>query len=138
MFESMIRKVNKWDYQVYHNGERTNFSASRVKGFKQYIEKLAKSPELKEHKVYFFHNEPNFASFGMSEEIDLVWVDFDGKITHIEENFLMNKISITIPKTKYIYVFAKNTVKKNKILENDTLTHQHNRPKDEIRLSDWV
>ncbi len=138
MLKKLQRTINKRDYFLIHNGERTNINAKRIKGFKEYINKLAKTPEMKEGKAFFIYNEFNFASFGMSEEIDLVFVDWDGKIIHTEESFAMNKITPKFDGVKYIYILTKNTLKKKKILTNDTLTHEYNRKKSEIKIGDFL
>lgn len=138
MIKRLQKNVNKRSYKLYHNGEEINIIATRVKGFKNYINKIAKSKELVDGKAFFIYNEYNFASFGLSEEVDLVFVDWDGKITHTEELFLMNKISDSYKKTKYIYILPKNSIKKNKILTNDTLVHRYDRKKSEFKISDFI
>ncbi len=138
MLDGMIKTVNKRKYQLFHNGEIMNFMITRIKGARDYINHLAKNPELKENKAFFIYNEYNFASFGMSEKLDLVWVDWDGKVIHLEESFDMNKISKKIDNSKFIYVFPKHSIKKNKILANDTITHAYKRKKGEIKISDFI
>ncbi len=123
---------------MVHNGERIKFIGQRVKGFKEYINLIAKSPEIKETNVFFTYNEPNFASFGMSEPLDLIWVNWDGKIIHVEEGFEMNKISKKVDNTKFIYIMASNSIKRNKILVNDTLIHRYDRKKSEYTISDFI
>ncbi len=138
MLERIQKIVNRRKYHLIHNGEKTNIIARRVKGVKEYIKYVAKSPELKEGYGFFIYNEPNFASFGMSEVIDLVFVDWDGKIIHLEESYDMNKISDMFPKTKYIYILPADTIRKNKILNNNTLTHLYDRQKSDIKMSDFI
>ncbi len=137
MLDTIRKNVNKRKHILVHNDERTKFVATRIKGFKEYLDNLARTPELKEFKAFFIYGEPNFASFGMSEKLDLLWVDYDGKIIHIEEGFAMNKISPRIKGTKYIYILPQNSIKKNKILANDTLTHVYDRPKGGLQIGDF-
>ncbi len=138
MLEKVQKLVNRRKYYLIHNGERINIITRRVKGVREYIKYVAKSPELKEGFGFFIYNEYNFASFGMSEVIDLVFVDWDGKIIHLEESYDMNKISDVFPKTKYIYILPSGTIRKNKILTNNTLTHAFDRQKSDIKISDFL
>ncbi len=138
LLETAQKHINNRRYFLVHNGERVDIITRRIKGFREYVRHIAKSTELKEGLGYFFYNEYNFASFGLSEPVDLVFVDWDGKIIHIEESFITNKISEKHEKTKYIYLFPANTVKKNKMLVNNTLTHEYQRRKDELKISDFL
>ncbi len=136
MIKNIQELVNKRNYSLVHNGNKTKLTVKRIKGFKEYVNNLAKSTELVEGKGFFIYNEYNFASFGMSEKLDIVFVDWEGKIIYIEESFDMNKISKIENDTKYIYVFPRNTIRKNKILMNDTLNHENIRGKSGISITD--
>ncbi len=138
MLKKLQRQVNNRKYFLVHNGEKLNITIRRIKGLKEYIKYVAKMTEAKEGKGFFIFNEYNFASFGMSEVLDIVFVDWDGKVFHIEESFNMNKISEKFDNTKYIYVLPKNTINKNKILTNDTLTHEYDRKKGAIKMTDFL
>ncbi len=138
MLKTLQKYTKHRKYILVHNGEKMNFQAQRINGFKEYINLLAKTPELKETTAFFIYNEPNFASFGMSEPLDIIWVNWDGKIIHLEESFEMNKISQFIDKTKFIYILPIKSIKKNKILINDTLTHEYKRSNGEYKISDFV
>lgn len=133
---SQISKIaNSRKYSLVHNGERKEIKLERIKGLRDFIRKVSRTPEFKEEEGYFIYNEYNFASWGISEKIDLVFVDWDGKVTKVEESFDMNKISSKIDRTKFIYIFKKNTIKKNKILTNDTLGHEYVREKGKGGIS---
>ncbi len=134
MIKNIQDSINKRNYSLIHNGTKTKITVKRIRGFKDYVNNLAKSTELAEGKGFFIYNEYNFASFGMSENLDLIFVDWDGKIIQIEESFNMNKITKNEYGAKYIYVFPKNTIKKNKILINDTIGHEHIRGKSTISI----
>ncbi len=138
MLERLQKHVNRRNYFLVHNGEKTSITTRRIKGFREYVKYIAKMPEFKEGKGFFIYNEFNFASFGISDLVDLIFVDWDGKVIHIEESFEMNKISDKFENVKFIYILPKNTVNKNKILTNDTLTHEYDRKKSQIKYSDFL
>lgn len=129
MLKSFSKAVKNREYNLYLNGKTIKISTKRIKGVKEYYASLMVSSSLPEDKSFFIYNEFNFASFGMSDVVDLVFANWDGKIIHIEESFKRNKISKKIDNVKFIYILPKNTVFKKSILMNDVLTHQYNRRK---------
>ncbi len=126
--ESKLTKIiNERVFDLYLNSKPLNITAKRIKTFKQYYNSLILFSGINEDKAFFIYKEYNFASFGISEKLDLVFVDWDNKIIHIEENFEKNKISKKIDNVKFIYIFPKNTIQLKKIILNDILIHQYNR-----------
>ncbi len=140
MFKLLQKTIDSRKYNLIHNGNPVKFEVQRIKGFKDYVNNIAKAVEFDEGLGFFVYNEYNFASFGASEVLDIVFVDWDGKVTHIEESFPMNKITKNFKNSKYIYIFPKLSVKTKKILINDTLRHEYFRTKkkNEIKLSDFL
>lgn len=129
MLERLAKKVNEREYQLFLNDKPLNITSRRLKGLKQQFKQLSLSNELDREHSFFIYKEKNFASFGLSEEVDLAWVDFDNKVIHIEESYITNKISKEIPNTKYIYILQKGNIKRNKIILNSLLTHSYSRTK---------
>ncbi len=127
MLKTIQKIANERTYNLIHNEEPINITTNRIKGFIEFQKLLGSVDELAETRSYFVYNEQNIATFGLSFEVDVVWVDWDGKIIHIEEGFKMNKISKDFPKTKFIYFLSKGTVTKKKILVNDTFRHRFER-----------
>lgn len=129
MIKEYLNKVSKREYDLYLNDKNLKIKTKRIKGLVEYVSLIANSNFISENNSFFIYNEKNFASFGMLEKLDLVFVDWDNKVIHIEENFERNKISKNINKPKFIYILEKNTVLKKGILLNDILKHEFNRKK---------
>lgn len=134
MFEIIKKSVNEREYELENNSKKINISVSRIKNFKDYKNSLISLSELDNNHGYFIYNERNFFSLGFKNKIDLVWTNWDGKIIHIEENFITNKLSEKINNTKYIYIFKPGTIKNKKIILGDQFTHFFNRKKNKISI----
>ena len=126
MFKKISKTVNERDYSLFLNGQVLDFTVRRLKSFKdEYSMLISGLPSLTESKGFFIYKQGNFSSLGLSEPLDLVWVDWDGKIIHIEEHFPRNKITDFIKNTKFIYIFQNGTLEKKSLILNDLLTHMY-------------
>ncbi len=134
MLNKFIGLLNERTFDLYNNGKPLKIKVKRIKSLKDYIENLISVSSLKHNKAFFIYNKPNITTFGMSEKVDLLWVNWDGKVINIEENFDLNKVSKQYKDTKYIYIFSQNTISGNKIILNDVITHQYNRTKTKFYI----
>lgn len=126
----LTKLIASREFDLKLNGDKIKITAKRLSGVKDYYNLIVKSQELNPDKAFFIYNEMNFASFGMSEEIDLVFVDWNNKVFHLEHNFARNKISKNHDRTKFIYIFSKGMIDKKKIRLNDILNHHYDRKKE--------
>lgn len=126
-YEDLKKKINNREYSLYLNNKNIKIRTKRIKGIKNQFDSLIVNGILSQEKSFFIYNEKNIATYGLSNELDIVWVNFDEKIINIEENFPKNKISKEIPKTKYIYIFSAGTVKRKRIILSDILKHKYDR-----------
>ena len=127
MFQKLKENVKKREYELFLNKKNLKIKTRWISSIKDYYIFLIRELENVEDVGFFIYNEKNFASFGLMENIDIVFVDWDNKVIHIEEDFKTNKISIDIDKPKFIYIFKSGTVKKKRILMNDILSHVYKR-----------
>lgn len=126
--KEIFKNVNMRTYDLYLNDKKIDLFAKRIKNAKDYYHVLMSNRAIvNEESVFFVYNESIFASFGLSENLDIVFVNWDGMVTNIEENFPTNKISEEVKKTKFIYLFSKGVIKSKKIVVNDILKHEYNR-----------
>ncbi len=130
MFKFVRDIVNEREYEIRNNGRKINLVTTRLKNLKDFKDSLISLSEIDLDRGYFIYNEPNFASFGLKNEVDIIWTDWDGKIINIEESFMTNKISNQYKETKFIYIFKAGTVSRKKIIMNDVLTHYYDRKKN--------
>ncbi len=127
MLKTLQKKINNRVYSLYLNNKKINIKSQRIKNTKDYINNLAKTSKKINEKSYFFYNKKNFASFGMSELVDIVWVSWDGKVIYFEKLFQTNKISKSINGTKFIYILPPETIKIKNISIGDIFAHEYNR-----------
>ncbi len=130
----MIKSIKTRKYDLLLNGKKINIEVTRVKGFKEFIDNLIRGAEMRIENGFFIYNEKNIATFGMSDKLDIVWVDWDGKVIKAYENFDVNKISKEYKDTKFIYIFAPETIVRKKIIKNDIITHEYKRDKNNNSL----
>ena len=127
MFKELRKKINDREYLLYLNNKNINITSKRINGLKSQFDSLITNGEINPEKSFFIYNEKNLATFGLSYHLDIVWVNYDDKIIHIEEDFIENKISKEIENTKFIYIFSSGTIKKKEIILNGILKHIYKR-----------
>lgn len=127
MIKELKRKINDREYSLYLNNVNIKIKTTRIKGIKKQFDSLIVSGILNPEKSFFIYNEKNIATYGLSNKLDIVWVDFNESIIHIEESFPENKISKEIPNTKFIYIFSEGMVKSKKMIVTNILKHIYDR-----------
>lgn len=130
MFKFVRDVVNDREYDLRNNTRLIDISVTRIKNIREFKNSLISLSEIDSEKGYFIYNEPNFASLGLKNEIDIIWTNWDGKIIHLEENYKTNKISQNFKDTKFIYLFKAGTINRKRIILNDVITHFYNRKKN--------
>lgn len=129
MFKFIKDAVNDRKYELQYNSRNMNITLTRIKNLKEFKNSLIKLSEIDVDKGYFIYNEPNFASFGLKNPIDIVWVDWDDRIIHYEESFVTNKVSSSYPNTKFTYILKAGTIERKRFINNDVLNHVYDRKK---------
>ena len=132
----MINLINKLsidisnrEYELIYNGKKINFNTKRIKNIKDYYNFLIRDPRNNQDYSFFLFNEYNIATFGLSNKIDVVFVNWNGNIINLEEGFQTNKISKKFTNTKFIYLFPNGTIKKKNLEIKGVLKHEFNRKK---------
>ncbi|BDU67805.1 MAG: hypothetical protein TYPL_4580 [Candidatus Tyloplasma litorale] len=132
----MINWINKLsvdisnrEYALIYNGKKINFNTKRIKNIKDYYNFLIRDPRNNQDYSFFLFNEYNIATFGLSQKIDVVFVNWNGSIINLEENFETNKISKKYTNTKFIYLFPSGTIKKKNFELKGVLKHEFSRKK---------
>ena len=111
-----------WRLKV--NDKRTEVKLFRIKTLKEHGKKLIKVKEMQYNLGYFKYNEKMFSSHLMSINMDIVFVDKDGKVLEIYENFPPNHTTDFFEDSKFVYILRKGIVKQENIKYGDILRHQ--------------
>ena len=127
MINKIKKIVNNRSYQLYLNKNKIEINVTRLKNKKDYFNNLFLNEEMENEKAFFIYNEPNIFTFGLRENVDIVWVNWNNKIIHIEHSFKTNKFSKTFKNTKFIYILKEGVIKKNSMVINDLLVHKFQR-----------
>ncbi len=125
MLNKAKQKINEREYFLLLNNKNINIKTKRIKGLINQFNSLIKNGELSYEKSFFIYKEKNISTFGLSYEVDIVWVNFDEEIIYIEEKFSKNKISKKIDNTKFIYIFPQGIIKKKKMVIGNILKHKY-------------
>jgi protein-S-isoprenylcysteine O-methyltransferase Ste14/uncharacterized membrane protein (UPF0127 family) len=103
------------------NGESYPYQVVKANNIMTRMIGLLGSRKPDPKKVLYISPCASIHTFGMSYPIDVIFVDKNGKILHIDENLKPNKISKTIPSAAGVLEFAPGAIKKMKIETGDQL-----------------
>lgn len=123
MSNKFIKPISQKKFTLHLNEKPLNIHSKRIKGFKEFMNELVNGPTLVPEMSFFIYNEKNIATIGLSERLDIIWVNWDGKVINMEKSFEKNKISASFQNTKYIYILKENSINENRIIKNDIITH---------------
>ena len=116
------KEAPAWRMMV--NDKRTEVKLYRIKTSKEHVKKLVKIKEMQYNLGYFKYNEKMFSSHLMSINMDILFVDKDGKVIEVLEDFPPNHITDYYDEAKFQYILRKGIVKQESIKLGDIVRHQ--------------
>lgn len=117
------RNLNNQTYQLKINNKKTNITIKRLRSISDHIDSLIRENEFKKNKGFFKYKEIRFQSFFLTFRLDLIFVDDNGKIIKLIQNFKPNTYSEKVENSKFLYIFPENFVTTYNIKNEDIISH---------------
>ena len=111
-------------WRITVNDKRTDIKIYRIKNSKEHVKKLVKIKEMQYNLGYFKYNEKMFTSHLMSINFDLLFVNKDGRVIELIEDFPPNHVTKYYDDTKFLYILRKGLIKQEGIKYGDIIRHQ--------------
>ncbi len=105
-----MKKGKNYDYSIIMNNEDLGIVLNRMVTIEEKIISLLKTNNFSFRTGYFSKGQKGFNSFFMNYEVDVVFIDKNGKIIESISSFKTNKISKYYEDAHTCLVFPKNTI----------------------------
>ncbi len=114
-------------YLLTINGKKTYINLLKINTFSDFYLNFTNNPYLLENEGFILHEFPVLWTITFKFSCDLIFVDKNGLINAIYDNFERNKFTKVHPGTKFLYILPPQTIEAFKIKKNLSVGHIRNR-----------
>ncbi len=111
------------------NGKKTYINLFKINNLSDFYLNFTKNPYLLDNEGFIIHEFPVLWTITFKFSCDLIFVDKNGLINAIYNDFEKNKFTKVHPNTKFLYVLPSKTIEAFKIKKNLSVGHIRSRKK---------